>query len=152
MKIKLVLFLIISTLNPKPLTCYISQIIVNVLFPVVSAYVLSQSHKNQLLFDALNAIITISLILKEEFGISSSLEDLIDDDSIVILELSLLASNIKKEICGDFDGFFSFIKKNEEYKTHNMLSFMLNLRFKSLRFVSFVIGREHVPIVEEYDK
>jgi hypothetical protein len=29
---------------------------------------------------------------------------------------------------------------------------MLNPRFKSLRLVSFVIGQEHVSIVEEYDR
>jgi hypothetical protein len=49
-----------------------------------------------LLLDTLNATIIMSLKLKEEFGISSSLEDLINDNSIVALELSLLASKIRK--------------------------------------------------------
>jgi hypothetical protein len=41
----------------------------------------------------LNATIILNLKLKE-FGISFSLEDLINDDSIVALELSLLAFNM----------------------------------------------------------
>jgi hypothetical protein len=67
--------------------------------------------------------------------------------------MPLLASNIRREICGVFDGFLAFWNKYEKNKTHNMLSFMLDFRFKSLKLVSFVIGREHgVFIVEEYDK
>jgi hypothetical protein len=39
-----------------------------------------------------------------------------DDDFAIILELSLFDSNIKKEVCGVFDSFLSFIKKYEERK------------------------------------
>jgi hypothetical protein len=53
---------------------------------------------------------------------------------------------------GVLNGFLSFLKKHEKNKTHNMLSLMLNPRFKCLRLVSFVIGQKHVSIVEEYDK
>jgi len=68
------------------------------------------------------------------------------------LELSLLTFNIRREICGVLDGFLSFLKKlYEKNKAHNM-SFMLDPKFKSLRLVSFVIGQEHVSIVEKYDK
>jgi hypothetical protein len=42
------------------------------------------------------------------------LEDLIDDDSIVTIELSLLASNIRTKVCGVLDGFLSFLKKYEK--------------------------------------
>ncbi len=59
----------------------------------MSACALNQSHGHWLLFDALIATIILNLKLKE-FGISFSLEDLINDDSIVALELSLLAFNI----------------------------------------------------------
>jgi hypothetical protein len=82
------------------------------------------------------------LKLKKEFGVSSSLEDLIDDGSIVTFELSLLASNIRRKICGVLDDFLSFLKKCEKKKTHN-LSLMLDPRFKSLRLVSYVIGQKH---------
>jgi hypothetical protein len=95
----------------------------------------------------------MSLKLKEEYGISSNLEDFIHDDFVVALELSLFAFNVRREICGVLDVFLSFFKKYEENKTHNMLSFMLNLRFKSLRLVSSLIGGEHVvSIVKEYDQ
>jgi hypothetical protein len=70
------------------------------------------------------------------------LEDLIDDDSIVIFELSLLASNIRRKICGVLDSFLSFFKKYEKNKTHN-LSLMLDPIFKSLRLVSYGIGQKH---------
>ncbi len=81
------------------------------------------------------------------------MQDLIDDDSIVALELSLFASNIRREICGVLDGFLSFLKKYEGNKTHNMLSLMLDPRFRSMRLVSFLIGRKQVvSIVEEYDQ
>jgi hypothetical protein len=55
-----------------------------------------------------------------------------DDEAAIILELSLFASNIKKEICGVFDSFLPFLKKYEKKKANNMLSLMLDLRFKSL--------------------
>ncbi len=74
---------------PPPLTWHIFQIIVNVLSLVISDYVLNQSRGHWLLSDALNAIIIMNLKFKEEFRISSNLQDLIDDDSIVAQELSL---------------------------------------------------------------
>jgi hypothetical protein len=135
-----------------PLIWHISQIIVDVLFLIVNACVLNQSYGHWLLFDALNATMIMSLKLKEEYGISSNLKDLIANNSIVALELSLLASNIRRKICGVLDGFLSFLKKlNEKNKAHNM-SFMLDPKFKSLRLVSFIISQEHVSIVEKYDK
>ncbi len=42
----------------------------------------------------------MTLKFKEKYEISSNLEDLIDDDIVVALELSLLASNIKRKIYG----------------------------------------------------
>jgi len=60
--------------------------------------VLNQYCGHWLLFDVLNAIITISLKLKEEFEISSNLQDLIDDDFVVAQELSLFASSIRREV------------------------------------------------------
>jgi len=67
------------------------------------------------------------------------LQDLIDDDSLVALELLLLASKIRREVCGILNGFFLFFKKYEEDQTYNM-SLMLNLRLKSLWLISFLIG------------
>jgi hypothetical protein len=42
------------------------------------------------------------------------LEDLINDDFVVALELSLLASNIRREVCEVLDGFLPFFKKYEK--------------------------------------
>jgi len=51
------------------------------------------------------------------------------------------------------DFFLSFLKKYEKRKAHNMLSLMLDPRFKTLRIMSSFIGCEQVKaIVEEYDK
>ncbi len=66
-----------------------------------------------------------------------------DDDFVIVLELSLFASNIKKIVYEVLDQFLSFLKKYEKNKTHNMLSLMLDPRFKSLWLVSSIIGQEH---------
>ncbi len=95
----------------------------------------------------------MSLKLKEEFGISLNLQDLIDDDFVVAQKLSFLASNIRREICGVLDGFLSFFKKYERNKTHCIMFLMLDPRIKSLKLVSFLIGQEQdVSIVKEYDQ
>jgi hypothetical protein len=49
------------------------------------------------------------------------LKDLFDDDFVVALELSLLAFNIRREVCGVLDGFLSFFKKYEKNKTNVIL-------------------------------
>ncbi len=61
--------------------------------------------------------------------------------------------NIKKAVIEVLDFSFSFLKKYEERKPHNMLPFMLDLRLKTLHLVSSLIGGEQgKTIVEEYDK
>jgi len=76
-----------------------------------------------------------------------------EDDSIISNELSLLASNIKKEVINMLDFFLSFLKKYENKKAHNMIFLILNLRFKSLYIVSSFVGKKQgVSLVEEYDK
>ncbi len=136
-----------------PLTWHISQIIIDVLSSIINVCVLNQYHWHWLLFYALNATITMSLKFKEDFGISFNLQDLIVDYSHVVLKLLLFASNIKREVCGVLRCFLWFFKTYEEDKTYNMLSFMLDPRFKNLRMVSYVIGWEQiVSIVEEYDQ
>ncbi len=51
----------------------------------------------------------MNMKLKEEYKISFNLQDLIDDDLVIAQELSLLAFNIRREVCGILDGFI--IKK-----------------------------------------
>jgi hypothetical protein len=49
--------------------------------------------------------------------------------------------------------FLSFLKVYDKKKSHNMISLMLNPRYKSLHIVSSFVGREQgVVLVEEYDK
>ncbi len=51
-----------------------------------------------------------------------------EKDVVVAIELDLLASNIKGEVCNILDAFLSFFKKFDERIVHNMLALMLDLR------------------------
>jgi hypothetical protein len=75
-----------------------------------------------------------------------------EDDSIISDELFLLASNIKRDVLNVLDSFLSFFKKYEMRKFHNIISLMLNLKFKNLCIISSFVGREHSVFVEEYDR
>jgi hypothetical protein len=57
----------------------------------------------------------MSLKLKEENEVVS-FERLMEDDSLIVDELALVDLNIRKEIFGVLDYFFSFLKKNENKK------------------------------------
>jgi hypothetical protein len=95
----------------------------------------------------------MSLKLKEENKIIPSFESLMKYDSIIFDELSLLASNIKREVINVLDSFLSFLKKYENTKAHNMIFLRLDPRFNSLHILSSFIGREQgVVLVEEYDR
>jgi hypothetical protein len=58
----------------------------------------------------------MSLKLKEENKIIPSFESLMEDDSIISYELSLLAFNIRKEVINALNSFLSFLKKYEPRK------------------------------------
>jgi len=74
-------------------------------------------------------------------------------ESLVALKLGFLASNIKNKFCDVLDFFFFFLRKYEEKKDHNMLSFMLDPRFKNLHVMSSFIGLEQTKaIFQEYDR
>jgi hypothetical protein len=73
--------------------------------PIISTYVLNQSHGHWLISDVLHFAISTSLKLKEENQVAS-FESLMDDDSIVIDELSLLASNIIIQLINVLDSSF----------------------------------------------
>jgi hypothetical protein len=95
----------------------------------------------------------MSLKLKEENKIILSFESLMEDDSIIYDELSLLTFNIRREVINVLDSFLSFFKKYENKKVHNMIYLMLDPRFKSLCIISSFVGREQgVVLVEEYDR
>jgi len=58
-----------------------------------------------------------------------------EDDYGAALELSMFASNIKKEIREVLDNFFSFLRMYEKKKVHNMLFLMLDTRFENLLLI-----------------
>jgi hypothetical protein len=138
---------------PPLLTWQISQIIVDCLSLIVFACVFNQSFGHWFLSDDLHFVISMSLKLEEENKIIPSFESILEDDSIISNELSLLAFNIRREVINVLDFFLSFLKKYEIKKVHNMISLMLDPRFKSLHIVSSFVGREQgVAFVEEYDR
>jgi hypothetical protein len=73
-----------------------------------------------LLNDALHSTIAMCLKLKNEVEISPTLVNLIDDDSRVVFELSLLAFNMKKEVLRLLESFLFFLRKYDTKKIHNM--------------------------------
>jgi hypothetical protein len=135
------------------LTWHIYQIVVDCFSLVVTTCVLNQSRGHWLLSDAFHFVISMSLKLKEEPKNAPSFQTLMEEDFGVALELTCLASNIRKDVCGILDIFLSFLKKFDERKTCNMLTLiLLDPRFKSFHLVSFFIGCDQgVAIIEEYD-
>jgi hypothetical protein len=65
-----------------------------------------------------------------------------DDDLIVGDELSLLVFNIRREAINLLDFFLSFLRVYDKRKTHNMISLMLDFRYKSLCIISSFVGKE----------
>ncbi len=76
--------------------------------------------------------ICMSLKLREENQVLLSFESLMDDDSVVNAELSLLASNTRKEVMNVLEFFLSFLKVYDKRKSHNVISFILDPRYKNL--------------------
>jgi hypothetical protein len=73
----------------------------------------------------------MSLKPKEKTQIILSFEILMEDDSIVSNELYLMISNVKRDAINVLNSFLSFFKKHENKKAHNMISLMLDPKFKS---------------------
>jgi hypothetical protein len=93
------------------------------------------------------------LKLREEITNPSTLVNLINDDYWITFGLFLFASNIRREVCGVLDFFLYFQKRIEKRKVHNMLSLMLDPRFKNFCLISSFVGRkERISIVDEYDR
>ncbi len=56
----------------------------------------------------------MALKLKEEFGMTPSITNLMKDNMAMALELSIVALNIMKQVCHVLDGFLSFLMKYEK--------------------------------------
>ncbi len=114
--------------------------------------VLNQSRDHWLLSDTLDFAISINLKLEAEPKNVPYFETLMKEEFSVVLELICLTSKSKKEVCIVLDSFLSFLTKYKEKKTHNILSLMLNPRFKNLCLVSSFIHHQqgYLTIVGEY--
>jgi hypothetical protein len=77
----------------------------------VIAYALNQSHGYWLLSDVLNSVTSIILKLKDVLDVLPSLQNLMEEESIIVDELTSLAFNIEKGICVVLKSFLSFLKK-----------------------------------------
>lgn len=86
----------------------------------------------------MHSTIAICLKLKKKVEISPTLVNLINDDSRVVFELSLLASNMEKEVLRLLESFLFFLKKYDTKKTHNMF-LMLGPKFRSVWLISSYI-------------
>jgi hypothetical protein len=64
------------------------------------------------------------------------------EENVVVGELNLLASNTKRKVCNVLDVFFSFLKKFDERKSHNMFALILYLKYKNLRIDATFVGNE----------
>ncbi len=126
--------------------------IIDCLSPILIACVLNQSRGHWFLSDDLNFAISVVLKLRNALEVLPYLQNFMEEESIVVEELTSFASNIRKgSLC--YVGIFPFfLKKIQKKKAHNMFSLMLTPRFKSLRLVfSFTRREQDVAIVEEYD-
>ncbi len=99
---------------PPPLIWHISQIVVDCISLLMYVYVLNQSCDYWLLSDASHSTLTISFKLKEEVKIPPSANNLMQDDSRLVIELALFASNIKKIKCVVLDYILSFYTNYEK--------------------------------------
>ncbi len=77
----------------------------------MSTCVLNQSRGHWLLNDTLNSTISMSLKFKDKIEIVTFFNNLMDEDGNVVLELTCLTFNIKKEIVDVLNSFLSFLKK-----------------------------------------
>jgi DNA-binding Xre family transcriptional regulator len=59
----------------------------------------------------------MALKLKEEFGMTPSTTNLMEDNMAMALESSIVALNIMKQVCDVLDGFLSFLMKYEKKNT-----------------------------------
>jgi hypothetical protein len=110
---------------------------------IVITCVLNQLKSHWLLSNALQFDITMCLKLKEEIINPFAPVSLIDDDFGIAFELSLFASNIRREVSCVLDYFIFLKRKIEKRKTHNMF-LMLYPNFKSLCLVFFLLVERKV--------
>jgi hypothetical protein len=83
---------------------------------IVFVSVLSQSKGHWLRTNALNFDICMSLKLRDDIEIANFFDNLMKKDANVVIELTCLTSNIRKEVCVGLDSFFFLSLKNIKKK------------------------------------
>ncbi len=106
--------------NTTNFTWHNFRIIVDFLSPIVSTCVWNQLHGHLLLSDVLNYAISMILKLRVGPNVLPFLRNLMEEESIIVDELTSFAYNIRKEICVVLKFFLSFLKKIEKKKTLNV--------------------------------
>jgi hypothetical protein len=99
---------------PPPLIWHISQIIVDCISLLMYVYVLNQSCDHWLLTYASHSTLTMSFKLNKEVKTSPSTNNLMEDDSRLVIELALFSSNIKQKVCVVLDYIISFFTNYEK--------------------------------------
>jgi len=77
---------------------------------------LTNSNVHWLLNDVLHIVILMSLRLKEKNQVLFSFESLMHDDLVIVDELVLLMSKIRRKVCGVLDSFLLYLIKYENKK------------------------------------
>lgn len=138
---------------PSPKTWAICDVVVKILSPIVTIYVLNQSCIHWLLGDALQFIITKACEFRDD------VVNLVVLDSMGHLEANVFDAKVTKftihmkhqtlEVLWPFLSFFNGFDKKRGY---NMFALMLNLRFKNMWLVANYLRREFTSsLVAKYD-
>jgi hypothetical protein len=93
------------------ITWHIYQIIKDYLSPIVIVCVFNQFREHWLFSDALHFTIFLSFKFRKNNEFLPSFQSLMEDEFGLVNELTLLASNIRKEVCGVLNFFLSFLRK-----------------------------------------
>jgi len=92
---------------------------------------MNQFRGHWLLIDVLFIAINMSCKLKEKQKTNHFLDNLMEEHVVVVVELDVLVSNIKRKVYNVLD-VLKINKKFDERKVHNMLALMLDPRYKNI--------------------
>jgi hypothetical protein len=98
-------------MSATPVTWHIYQIIKDYLSPIVIVCVLNQFREHWLFNDVLHFTNFLSLIFFKNSELLPSFQSLMEDEFGFANELTLLASIIRKEVCGVLIFFLSVLRK-----------------------------------------
>jgi hypothetical protein len=82
---------------PPPLFWDVCQMIMDLFILIVNGCVFKKSCGNWLISNDLHVAITLALTLKEDFGITPSMANIMENDIIMVLELLMLLSTLRNK-------------------------------------------------------